>query len=387
MGQDLLSPDGWSALLARLPAGFDVAAMARAHRAWRRARGVPSPAALLRLALVYADTPLSLRGTAAWAAASGVAEVSDVALPGRLRNAEGWLEQILGALLASRLGTIPPGLRRAVELVDATGLAAPGGRPGVGWRAHASFGLGRGSFRDLRLTPAAEAEGLARFTPAPGAVVVADRFYARAGGLSAIAERGGGLVVRHGMTGRALLDGGGRRIGPKDVLAREAELPDVADLPVRMPRPGGDAPPLPARLVLLRLPPEAAAEARARARRKARRQGSTAGPRRLASAGWPALPTTLGGEVPAEEALALHRLRWQVELAFKRLRGQPRLDDLQAKDPRLARATLLAELVLAALADQVLAEALALSPLGTRDARLLAARPAGADRPLGRPPG
>jgi hypothetical protein len=259
-----------------------LAAAAREHRAWRRARGARSPSDLLRLALVYANTPLSPRGTAAWAAAGGVAELSDVALLGRLRNAEAWLEAVLGALLAARVG--PPAGARVVELVDATSLAAPGGKPGATWRVHARFDSARGGFSELRLTTGAEAEGSARLAPPAGAVVVADRFYAKAGGLAAAAGRGAGVVVRYGMTGCALLDAEGGRIGLKGVLAREAELPDVADLPVRVPRPGG-APPLAARLVLRRLPPGAAAEARARAREKARRQGSTAGARRLRGAG------------------------------------------------------------------------------------------------------
>jgi hypothetical protein len=52
MGQKLLSDRGWSGLLARLPGGLDLAGGARAAGAFVRARGVPSAAALLRLALV-----------------------------------------------------------------------------------------------------------------------------------------------------------------------------------------------------------------------------------------------------------------------------------------------------------------------------------------------
>ena len=66
--------------MGRLPAEIDVAGSARARRAFVRARGVASAEALLRLALVYGATALSLRGTAAWAAASGLADISDVAL-------------------------------------------------------------------------------------------------------------------------------------------------------------------------------------------------------------------------------------------------------------------------------------------------------------------
>lgn len=44
-----------------------------------------------------------------------------------------------------------------------------------------------------------------------------------------------------------------------------------------------------------------------------------------------------------------------MELAFKRLKSQPRLAGLQAKDPRLARACMLAKLILALLVDRLVA--------------------------------
>lgn len=62
MSQGLLSAEGWSGLLARLPADLDLDATARAHGALRRARAVRTAPDLLRLALAYANTPLGLRG-------------------------------------------------------------------------------------------------------------------------------------------------------------------------------------------------------------------------------------------------------------------------------------------------------------------------------------
>src|SRR3954469_16882318 len=164
MDQELLSPDAWSGLLGSLPAGLDLEASARERRAWRRARGVRSAADLLRLALAYANTPLSLRGTAAWATAAGVADLSDVALLYRLQNAEGWLEGILAALLAARVET-PAGLRRPVEIVDATNLTPTGGRHGTAWRVHARVDPAAGRFAEFRLTEGTAPESLARFSP------------------------------------------------------------------------------------------------------------------------------------------------------------------------------------------------------------------------------
>jgi len=84
---DILDDAGWRALIGRMPVTVDVATLARDRRAFARARGVPDAEALLRLALTYGATQLSLRGTAAWSAASGLADISDVALLRRLQAA------------------------------------------------------------------------------------------------------------------------------------------------------------------------------------------------------------------------------------------------------------------------------------------------------------
>jgi IS4 transposase len=64
----------------------------------------------------------------------------------------------------------------------------------------------------------------------------------------------------------------------------------------------------------------------------------------------------------AEEVVRLYRLRWQIELAFKRLKSLGGFDTLQASDPRLARSWLLAHLIGAVLIEASLGEALDAPP-------------------------
>src|SRR4026208_1754623 len=101
----------WESLLAMLPGGFDLEKTLSECGALVRRRGIASAQALLRLILVYSLCGLSLRATAAWAQAQGVASVSDVALLKRLRKAGPWMGQLLGAKLAERgegVGAHPP---------------------------------------------------------------------------------------------------------------------------------------------------------------------------------------------------------------------------------------------------------------------------------------
>ena len=54
---------------------------------------------------------------------------------------------------------------------------------------------------------------------------------------------------------------------------------------------------------------------------------------------------------PTETVLSLYRQRWQIELAFKRLKSLLHIDRLPAKNKNLARTWLYAHLVLAILID------------------------------------
>jgi Transposase DDE domain len=67
--------------------------------------------------------------------------------------------------------------------------------------------------------------------------------------------------------------------------------------------------------------------------------------------GYLMLLTSLPAEVPAAEVLAAYRMRWQVELAFKRLKSLLGLHRLPAKSEPLARTWLLTHLILALLID------------------------------------
>lgn len=63
--------------------------------------------------------------------------------------------------------------------------------------------------------------------------------------------------------------------------------------------------------------------------------------------------------VPADQAstdqlMAAYRLRWQIELAFKRLKTLLHIDRLPAKEPRLAKAWLSAHLIAPLLIEDII---------------------------------
>jgi IS4 transposase len=86
-----------------------------------------------------------------------------------------------------------------------------------------------------------------------------------------------------------------------------------------------------------------------------RRKSRQVQPETLEAAAHVLLLTSLDPEdYPPARIGALYRLRWQLELAFKRLKSLLNLDALRAKDPDLARAWIYANLLAAFLIDNMI---------------------------------
>jgi len=350
--------EGWAELLAAVGSAVDPEASARASGALVRAREVKDGATPLRLALAYGGCGLSLRQTAAWAAAQGVAELSDVALLGRLEAAAGWLGEVAGALLAARVAPEETGGRR-LRLVDGTAVCHPGADR-TSWRLHAAYDPHDRRLVALELSDGRGAERLSRVAWRPGDVAVADRYYARPRELRPVLEAGADPVVRTGWNSLRLRTAEGGAFDAVAALDAAGEAP--AEREVRVDERRGGAT-LALRLVIARLPEAAAERARRRLRKDAAKRGRTPDPRSLKAAGFVLLLTSLPpAEFPPGRVLALYRLRWQVELAFKRLKSLLGLGALPAKSADLARAWLWAKLILALLAEDAAGALAAFSP-------------------------
>jgi IS4 transposase len=122
-------------------------------------------------------------------------------------------------------------------------------------------------------------------------------------------------------------------------------------------------PPLTLRLIIQRKTAEATEAARRQLCSAALRKQKVLDPRSLVAAEFMILGTSLPNEgYPAEELLAVYRLRWQIELAFKRLKSLLHMDRIPTQTERASRSWLTAHLILALLCDDLGQEFLASSP-------------------------
>ncbi len=350
----------WPYLLSFFPDWPDLEASAFQSRAICRRRAVNEASSLLRLALAYGFCGLSLRQTAAWAQTAGIAELSDVALLNRLRKAADWLGHLLAIKLAERAGAAPRATpARRLRLVDATAVSQPGSG-GTDWRVHLAFNLASWSIDQVQLTGAAGGESLTRFAFSPGDVVLGDRGYGHRKGLEAVLRVGADFIVRIGWQNLPLWQADGRRF---DVLAALRALPEAqaGSCEVRLTPEG--VPSL--RFVAVRKSEASAQQAREKLLRQRRKKGQLPDPRSLEACGYLFVLTSLPPAAWAErQVLECYRFRWQVELAFKRLKGILRLGILPAKDADLARTMLYSKLLAALMLDDYTERFLTLSPWG-----------------------
>lgn len=335
----------WPYVVTLLPP--DLEDSARQSRALVRCRNVPDAAALMRLALAYAVSDLSLKDVAAWANALGVAQITGPGLFYRLREAEGWLARVLAQTLQTQVEAGPVSPRR-LRVVDATVIHGPGAT-GTEWRAHVLIDPRTGGFRSVELTDATGGEGYGRHAVEPGEVILGDRAYATARGLWAVRSAQAEVVARMNPHTIRVCDEERRRIS---LWGRGMRVPKVGGKEFNIQVP---------------IPPE--------------RRSKTHKTWGLASAiAWvPARAVaarTRPGEViwilttlPREQAsrldlLQLYRLRWQVELFFKRLKSLLHLDTLPSRQGPTARSWMLARFLAAALAQKLVQPTGPLSPWG-----------------------
>jgi hypothetical protein len=363
-----LPADRFDEILGRLPSDLDLDALALRTKAIERPRKIAEGSSLLRLALARGPGGLSLSETAAWASMIGLAEMSDPAIKFRLDKAAEFLE----AVVASQLAAVSAGASvrwpgRCLRAADGTSISQRASS-GTDWRVHGVFDLGRGGFSHLEVTDKHGAEALDRGAPVPGEVRMGDRNYASAKRLRSFREQSNGLadfIARLRWNALRLRKPDGK---PFDLIKHLATLP-CDTLPHEVSVQAVVArfqPTLPLRVMILRKPPEAAEAACKALHRAASRKQKRLDPRSLIAAEFIILATTLPREgYPAEEVLAAYRLRWQIELAFKRLKSLLHIDRLPTRTPRASRSWLFSHLILALLCDDLSQEFLESSPLRT----------------------
>ena len=353
IGQD------WEVVMQMLPAQWE--AKAAELGAVRRLRGFASVGSLLRVLLIHLADGCSLRETAVRASAGGLAAVSDVALLKRLRGCGAWFEWMArematGMALPSAADALLPG--RRVRLVDGSSVCEPGAT-GSTWRLHYALNLHTLSCDEVHVSDATVGESLTHFDIHAGDVIMADRGFAKRPGLRHVVQCKGDFVLRASLTNLPLHDRRGR---PLNMLAllRTLAIGQAADWPARV---QDDIGTIAVRVCAYKKTAAQTLAAQEAIQQEARKKQRIVQPQTLEAAGYVIVVTTLA-EPSAAAIMEFYRRRWQIELAFKRLKSLLQLGHLKKIDKDGARAWLQGKLLVACLIEKLILTAERFSPWG-----------------------
>ena len=358
----------WEDIQAWLPENTDELAFSTG--AIQKRRLIRSGSELLRLVFGYSLLDFSLRSLAAWMSGLGIHQISDVAVLKRLRAAPAFLSALLQEMLDWRLkpgkGSMVCKVPFNVRLIDATVVTEPGS-VGTDWRLHVSYNPYLGQIDHVELTDKHGGENLSRAHARPGDLLVGDRAYTQCERILEVLESKAHVLTRMGHSAIQLFDEAGEQIDVLAVAKRYCSQNGVT----RMIHQkawihGRQEKKAQVRIIMIRKSKEETERERRRVNTESRKKGRQPTERTLDAAEFIFLLTTVTeeSEVPCAVMADIYRVRWQIELAFKRLKSLLNLDQLRAKDPDLAKTYLLGKMVAAVLLETIAADCRDISPWG-----------------------
>ena len=358
----------WQMIVSLLPSNWEH--LADEHKQLQTQYGnakITNAGDLLRLILVHAAADLPLRQTVALVAESGGPDISPMRLHKKMIRATSYLHALVLGMVEMPADVSPEKWAGYdVSLVDTTCISRPGSVNGDA-RIHTRIRLSNLEYLEALATGLECGETFCRFTPKPGELVVGDRGYCNARGVAHIVDRGADVLVRFNRTSMplTLVDGktpldlmpvlrsiSSDRVHERFVYAQHKE------------RKGHDARLIPGRLCMMRLPPNKAEEARKRAREE---YGADVSEETLEAAGYVVVFTTTPiHRLSADQCIELYRLRWQIELLFKRWKSLCGFDRMPNYRPDTILSWLYAKILAALLLDRLASRQSEVSPPSER---------------------
>jgi hypothetical protein len=357
---DNAADEDWRVLQSLFPQGWGE--QARRAGAIERGRGITSPELLLRVFLLHVGKGYSLRETAVRAKKAKLTEISDVGLLKRLRRSEDWLRWLCVQLLTEN-GVDLAGHRggqRNVRIVDATIVKEPG-KTGSEWRILYSLRLPElecDFFELTGTTGAGNGESFSRIPVTRQDLLLADAGYSKAPGIQSVVAQGADVLVRLHPQSLPLIDDTGSAL---DLLAKLKTLKTAGQVGEWNVTPVGTE--VRGRICAVRKSEESIRIAHRRIQRRASKKQTRTKPQTWEYAKYVVVFTT---ELLSPGAVILdwYRVRWQIELVFKRLKSLAQLGHLPKHDARSSRAWLYGKLFVALLTQKLIRTGRSISPWG-----------------------
>ena len=339
--------DSWEQLLSFLPNGWDK--KCRELGAIRRKlRKFSGPEAVLRTLLIHLLQGCSLRVTKTIAQIGKIVDVSDVAVLNRLDRSGEWFRWMAERMINDASKYPPPSLQRCgmkVRVFDATHVSEPGSS-GSNWRVHYAFDLPQLHCAELKVTDYTTGETFKNFKVEKKTLHIADRGYFSAQGIEHVVRGGADVLVRMTMRGPTLYHPDGRKFGLLSRL-QSLKVREMGDWPVYITTESGI---IRGRVCAVKKSRAETHQAMQQVIYEYARKQQRATKAALEAARYIFVFTTLSPEqLSVKDALEMYRGRWQIEVAFHRLKSIVGIGHVPKQNPVGAQAWIQGKLFCALL--------------------------------------
>lgn len=319
----------------------------------------------LRTMLIHLACGYSLKETALRANKADLADLSHVGVFKRLKKAKEWLRGMCLELFKEQGIALDNLGGFQVKLFDATTVKEPG-KTGSLWRIHYSVripSLTCDFFRISETQGKGTGESFFQFPIKKGDYVVGDRGYSTAPGIHYVASKKAYVMVRVNTQSLPIVN------------LKRAEFPllknvtsikragTIGSWRVLVPNRSGDC--IEGRICVIRKTENAIKIAHEKLRKSSKKTGHVIKPETFEYAKYVIIFTTFPEESFSDfEVLQWYRIRWQVELIFKKFKSVAQLGHLPKQDPDSSQAWLYGKLFVALLIEKLVTHANSISPWG-----------------------
>ena len=355
--------EDWPVLLSFFPDNWiDLASKNNAIKNLRKDKDAEN---YLRTLLIHIACGYSMRETVVRAKLAGLADISDVALLGRLRKAKDWLQSLCIALFEEQNLSLPSDNVFQIRLFDATNVKEPG-KTGSLWRIHYSVQLPSLTCDFFKLTATkgkGTGESFFQYSIKKGDYIIADRGYSTASGIHHVVSKKAFVMVRVNTRLLPILNHEYQRFPLLENVQGLKKAGIIKSWNVLIPGHKNEF--VKGRICVIRKSKEGIRLAQDKIIKEAKKKGKKVLPNTLEYAKYVIVFTNYPEESFSDfEVLDWYRVRWQVELVFKRFKSIAHLGHLPKHSDDSYKAWLYGKLFVALLTNKLIEYASSISPWG-----------------------
>lgn len=336
-------------ILKQMPEGYKKACWET--KAMNRRRGIQDEDTLLTLCLYYSYEN-SLIDTQNYASTAFSVDISDVGFMKRFKNCNEWIKwnNEHMALEKTSIYEVPDKLKsKNVIAVDASDITSKSAVKQA-WRLHYAVNLFSMSTDQFKITPESTGESLKNFELNQNDLVLADRAYATIVGIECCHNAKANFIMRIRNKAFKLYDKDGNEVVLSELLKNVGD----ACCDINLYYMNTDKELKPIRFCAVQKTEEEKAFEQKKLRRKESKKQLKISEETKFSHNYFFVVTSLDETFSAEEILALYRLRWQVEIVFKRFKSILNLGSMPTKTADSSEVWLNCKMLIALLIEKLM---------------------------------